>query len=106
MATLTQNTLVRKPDTGEVVALNAGEDVPEWAVSQVGSHLTSDEGDDSGGEDGYESMTVADLRQQAPADCPTQFAQTLDVGRFWDLVIEAIATITRGLGEGSEAGRG
>ena len=51
-------------------------------------------------------MTVADLRQQAPADCPTQFAQTLDVGRFWDLVIEAIATITRGLGEGSEAGRG
>ena len=64
MATLTQNTLVRKPDTGEVVVLNAGEDVPEWAVSQVGSHLTSDEGDDSGGEDGYESMTVADLRAE------------------------------------------
>lgn len=43
MATVSQNTLVRKPDTGEVVVLNAGEDVPEWAVSQVGGHLTGDE---------------------------------------------------------------
>lgn len=40
MARLTQNTLVRKPDTGEVVVLNAGQDVPKWAASQVGSHLT------------------------------------------------------------------
>lgn len=64
MATLTQNTLVRKPDTGEVVVLNAGEDVPEWAVSQVGGHLTSDEVDDNGGEGVYESMTVADLRAE------------------------------------------
>lgn len=64
MATLTQNTLVRKPDTGEVVVLNAGEDVPEWAVSQVGSHLTSDEVDDNVEDGGYESMTVADLRAE------------------------------------------
>lgn len=64
MATLTQNTLVRKPDTGEVVVLNAGEGVPEWAVSQVGSHLTSDEVDDNVEDGGYESMTVADLRAE------------------------------------------
>lgn len=63
MATLTQNTLVRKPDTGEVVVLNAGEDVPEWAVSQVGDHIVSAD-DDNGGEGGYESMTVADLRAE------------------------------------------
>lgn len=46
MATVKQNTLVRKPDTGEVVVLNAGEDVPEWAVSQVGDHLTSESVDE------------------------------------------------------------
>ena len=43
MGRLIANTLVRKPDTGEVVVLNAGEDVPKWAVSQVGGHLTGDE---------------------------------------------------------------
>lgn len=63
MATLTQNTLVRVPDTGEIVVLNAGEDVPEWALSLVGDHIVSTD-DDNGGEGGYESMTVADLRAE------------------------------------------
>ncbi|WP_346007460.1 SAP domain-containing protein [Janibacter terrae] len=62
MATVSQNTLVRKSDTGEVVVLNAGEEVPEWAVSQVGDHLV--DADDQGEEGGYESMTVADLRAE------------------------------------------
>lgn len=39
MATLTANTLVRHPETGEVVLLAAGGTVPEWAGWLVGEHL-------------------------------------------------------------------
>lgn len=35
-------------------------------------------------------MTVADLRGDEPAECPTSVATTLDVDRFWDLVLDAI----------------
>ena len=35
-------------------------------------------------------MTVADFRAPIPADCTTQVAVTLDHGKFWDLVVEAI----------------
>lgn len=63
MGRLIANTLVRMPDTGEIVVLNAGEDVPEWALSLVGDHIV-DADDDNDAEDGYESMTVADLRAE------------------------------------------
>ena len=43
-------------------------------------------------------MTVADLRGSAPDDCPTQVAVRLDVDRFWDLVIEALARISEQVG--------
>lgn len=42
-------------------------------------------------------MTVADLRAPAPADCHTQYAEKLDVDRFWQLIHEAIANIGEGL---------
>ena len=35
-------------------------------------------------------MTVADLRGDEPADCPTSVATRLDVDRFWNLVLDAI----------------
>lgn len=38
-------------------------------------------------------MTVADLRVPADASCPTQVAETLDVDRFWDLVLDALHRI-------------
>ncbi|EPY28240.1 purine nucleosidase [Strigomonas culicis] len=38
-------------------------------------------------------MTVADLRRPAPADCHTQVAVTLDVERFWKLVVDALRRI-------------
>ncbi|MCX4470458.1 hypothetical protein OOK41_09080 [Micromonospora sp. NBC_01655] len=39
MATLTANTLVTHPETGEVVLLAVGGIVPEWAAGRVGAHL-------------------------------------------------------------------
>lgn len=42
-------------------------------------------------------MTVADLRAPAPEDCHTQYAEKLDVDRFWGLIHEAIENIGEGL---------
>lgn len=42
-------------------------------------------------------MTVADLRAPAPADCHTQYADKLDVDRFWELVHNAIEAIGEGI---------
>lgn len=42
-------------------------------------------------------MTVADLRAPAPEDCHTQYAEKLDVERFWGLIHEAIENIGEGL---------
>lgn len=39
-------------------------------------------------------MTVADFRAPAPADCNTWAATELDFDRFWDLVIDAIKTLS------------
>lgn len=41
-------------------------------------------------------MTVTDLRRDAPTDCTTAVATTLDRDRFWDLVIDALARIGEG----------
>jgi purine nucleosidase len=38
-------------------------------------------------------MTVADFRAPAPPDCHTQVAVTLDHGRFWGLVVDALERI-------------
>jgi purine nucleosidase len=38
-------------------------------------------------------MTVADLRGPEPAACRTRVAVTLDVPRFWDLVVDALGRI-------------
>lgn len=40
-------------------------------------------------------MTVADFRRPATEDCRHQVATRLDHARFWDLVVEAIATLSR-----------
>ena len=39
MATLAANTVVRHPETGEVVSLAEGSEVPAWATSLLGEHL-------------------------------------------------------------------
>lgn len=39
-------------------------------------------------------MTVADFRSPAPEDCHTQVAVDLDHRKFWDLVIDAIRTVS------------
>ena len=54
------NVLLRNPQTGEVTFIEAGSDAPEWAADMLDEHAV----DDSGGEGGYESMTVADLRAE------------------------------------------
>jgi len=38
-------------------------------------------------------MTVADFRAPAPPDCTTRVARTLDHGRFWALVVDALERI-------------
>lgn len=40
-------------------------------------------------------MTVADFRGEPPEDCTTWAATTLDFDRFWDLVIDAITTLSK-----------
>lgn len=40
-------------------------------------------------------MTVADFRAQAPKGCNTWAATKLDFDRFWDLVIDAIAALSK-----------
>lgn len=39
-------------------------------------------------------MTVADFRSPAPADCTTQVAVKLDREKFWDLVIDAVKSLS------------
>lgn len=39
MPRLSANTIVRNPDDQSLHVLKAGQDVPEWAVEQVGDHL-------------------------------------------------------------------
>lgn len=39
-------------------------------------------------------MTVADFRAPAPEDCNTQVAVKLDREKFWDLVIDAVKTLS------------
>lgn len=39
-------------------------------------------------------MTVADLRGNEPADCPTSVGVGLDVNRFWDLVVKAVERLS------------
>lgn len=39
-------------------------------------------------------MTVADLRGDEPADCPTRVGLGLDVERFWDLVTDAVRRLS------------
>lgn len=56
MARLSQNTLVRNPETGEISVLNAGTEVPKWAADMVGEHvLDGDTGSD------YSGMRKAEL---------------------------------------------
>ena len=42
MATLNANTVVVKPGTLDVVVLDAGTQVPEWASDLIGAHLLDD----------------------------------------------------------------
>lgn len=39
MATLSSNTLVKHPETGERITLLKGETIPKWAADQIGDHL-------------------------------------------------------------------
>ena len=41
-AKLTEGTLVRNPETGDLVSLLAGGEIPAWAESLVGDHLKSE----------------------------------------------------------------
>ena len=43
MARLTENTVLVRPGTLEVVTLVAGDEVPDWADGMVGDHLVEDE---------------------------------------------------------------
>lgn len=43
MARLTENTVLVRPGTLEVVILVAGDEVPDWADGMVGDHLVEDE---------------------------------------------------------------
>ncbi|MCC9067426.1 nucleoside hydrolase [Arthrobacter cryoconiti] len=44
-------------------------------------------------------MTVADFRSPAPAECRTSVAVTLDHGKFWGLVTDALVRIGEGGGQ-------
>ena len=46
-AKLTEGTLVRHPETGDLVSLLAGGEIPAWAESLVGDHLKSESPDES-----------------------------------------------------------
>lgn len=64
MPKLTDNTVVNDPETGLPTALLKGEDVPVWAVDQVGDHLV--EQDDDGEDDGpdYAGQSNTDLEKE------------------------------------------
>lgn len=62
MAILKENTVVSDPDTGQPVALSAGEQVPAWAVEQVGDHLA--DGGDVEAETDYSDQKAADLNKE------------------------------------------
>jgi hypothetical protein len=60
MARLTDNTWLRNPKTGQMQLLEKGEDVPAWAVDDIGDHLLE------GGADAeptpYREQSFADLQ--------------------------------------------
>ncbi|GAB96726.1 purine nucleosidase [Kineosphaera limosa] len=49
-------------------------------------------------------MTVADLRGPEPADCPTSVGVSLDVDKFWDLVVGALEELAPGAQPGASPG--
>lgn len=61
MPHLTGNTIVRNPDDQQLVVLRAGQEVPDWAVEQVGDHLlggpAAAPAEPAGGESGNEAPT-------------------------------------------------
>lgn len=69
MATVKENTLVRNPESGRVCVINAGDDIPDWAVQLVPEHLVdgdlpeADQADGDAGE--YLGQTAADLKAEA-----------------------------------------
>lgn len=52
---LTEGTLVRNPETGDLVSLMAGGEIPAWAESLVGDHLKSETPDESEAPEGSET---------------------------------------------------
>jgi hypothetical protein len=62
MAILSENTVVNDPKTGVSVSLLAGEQVPAWAVEQVGDHLVK--GGDVEADTDYSDQKAADLRRE------------------------------------------
>ena len=63
MAKLTENTVVTD-ENGQPRSLLAGEDVPAWAKSQVGSHLVDGQDDDEDGPAPYRERKMADLKAE------------------------------------------
>lgn len=62
MAILNENTVVNDPKNGVSVSLLAGEQVPAWAVEQVGDHLVK--GGDVEADTDYSDQKAADLRRE------------------------------------------
>lgn len=60
MPILKDNTVVSDPDTGQATPLYAGDEVPAWAIDQVGDHLV--EVDEDGTPD-YSAGTKAELQK-------------------------------------------
>lgn len=60
MAVLIENTVVNDPDTGLPTVLEVGEQVPVWAVDQVGDHLVEEDEVEAS----YVDEKVTDLRME------------------------------------------
>ena len=58
MARVTATTIVRNPESGAILVLAKGDEVPEWAT--VGEHLV----EASESAPGYDEQTVSDLRAE------------------------------------------
>jgi hypothetical protein len=78
MATLTENTVIRHPKTGEPTLLAATGELPDWAIGLVGDHLLDHGGKvpAKGDEVAQLKARIAELEQEraesgrSPADDP------------------------------------
>lgn len=61
---VTANVILRNPKTGAVTVVNAGEEAPGWAESQIGDHLKGEGSTSKDEATGHAALKVSELREE------------------------------------------